>query len=100
MKNTFLNKVSAERSVLSIVNARTKGARQLSGLSSAAIQVWSQRLGTVEAGAVTSQLLVLAELCQCLSDRSHETFLPLDPSLENKISAQLEQLRRAVNELP
>lgn len=99
MNNTFLNKVSAERSVLSIINARTKGVQQLTGLSAGAIQVWSQRLGIAESDIVTSQLMALAELCQCLSDRSHETFMPIDSSLENKINAKMEDLRKAVNNL-
>lgn len=100
MTNTFLNKVAAERIVLSIVNARTRGARQLTGLSSAAIQSWSQRLGAVNSNAITGNLLVLAELCQCLSDRSHETFQPLDPSLEHKIKVRIDILQKAVNDLP
>lgn len=99
MTNTFLNKVAAERIVLSIVNSRTRGPRQLTGLSSVAIQSWSQRLGVVNANLITENLMVLAELCQCLSDRSHETFQPLDPSLELKIKTQMDALQKAVNSL-
>ena len=46
MKNTFLNKVAAERAVLRVVNARTSGARQLAGLSWAAIDAWQRAIGT------------------------------------------------------
>ena len=44
MKNTFLNKVAAERAVLRIVNAHTSGVRQLAGLSWVAIDAWQRAI--------------------------------------------------------
>jgi hypothetical protein len=99
MTNSFLNKVSAERSVLSIVNARTSGRMQLTGLSSAAIELWRRKVGTEATKDVVGLLITIAELCQRLSDKSHETFQPLDPELSAKIESHLCTLRNAVARL-
>ena len=100
MTNTFFNKVTAERSVLSVVNSRTTGKQQLTGLSSAAIELWRRKVGTEATNDVVGPLLTLADLCQRLSDRSHETFQPLDPSFATKIDSNLCALRTAVARLP
>jgi hypothetical protein len=100
MTNTFLNKVTAERSVLSVVNERTSGKRQLTGLSSAAIELWRRKVGTEATKDVVGPLATLADLCQCLSDKSHETFQPLDPSFVAKIESHLCTLRVMVARLP
>ena len=100
MTNSFLNRVSAERSVLSVVNARTSGRMQLTGLSSAAIDLWRRKLGTEVTKDVMGPLAALAQLCQRLSDRSHETFQPIDASLSAKIESHLCVLRDAVRRLP
>lgn len=100
MSNSFLNKVTAERSVLSVVNARTSGKRQLAGLSSAAIELWRRKVGTEATKDVVGPLVILADLCQRLSDRSHETFQPLDPSFAATIESNLCILRTAVAQLP
>jgi len=99
MTNSFLNKVTAERSVLSVVNARTPGTLQLTGLSSAAIELWRRKIGTEATKDVAEPLIVLAELCQRLSDRSHETFQSLDTSLAERIELQLCVLKDAVANL-
>lgn len=96
MTNSFLNKVTAERSVLSIVNARTPGKRQLTGLSSAAINLWCRKVGIEVTKDVVGPLVTLADLCQRLSDRSHETFQSIDPSFAEKIESHLCILRTAV----
>ena len=96
MTNSFLNKVSAERTVLSVVNAQTSGRLQLTGLSSAAINLWRSKVGTEITKDVTEPLIVLAELCQRLSDRSHETFQHIDASLSAKIESHLVDLKHAV----
>lgn len=96
MTNSFLNKVSAERGVLSVINARTKGNRQLTGLSSAAIDLWRRKVGIEATKDVAGKLVVLAELCQRLSDRSHETFQPLDSTLAERIESELSTLRTLV----
>lgn len=96
MTNSFLNKVSAERTVLSVVNAQTSGRLQLTGLSSAAINLWRSKVGTEITKDVIEPLIALAELCQRLSDRSHETFQPIDASLSEKIESHLFALRNTV----
>lgn len=96
MTNSFLNKVSAERTVLTIVNVRTSGRLQLTGLSSAAIDLWRSKIGTETTKEVAGPLIALAELCQRLSDRSHETFQPIDASLSAKIESCLFALKHAV----
>lgn len=96
MTNSFLNKVSAERRVLYVVNAKTPGKRQLTGLSSAAVDLWRRKVGSEITADVAEPLTVLADLCQLLSDRSHETFQPIDISLSEKIEFQMSVLRDAV----
>ncbi|HET7832393.1 MAG TPA: hypothetical protein VFK88_05460 [Gallionella sp.] len=100
MTNSFLNKVSAERRVLSVVNTKTPGWRQLTGLSSAAIDLWRRKVGSELTADVASSLIALADLCQLLSDRSHETFQPIDISLSEKIESQMSILRDAVARIP
>lgn len=96
MTNSFLNKVSAERTVLTVVNARTSGRLQLTGLSSAAINLWRSKVGAEVTKDVVEPLMALAELCQRLSDRSHETFQSIDVSLSAKIESHLFALKHAV----
>lgn len=100
MTNSFLNKISAERRVLSVVNARTPGRRQLTGLSSAAIELWRRKVGSEITADVATPLIALADLCQLLSDRSHETFQPIDISLSEKIESHISILRIAVARMP
>lgn len=99
MTNSFLNKVEAERRVLSVVNARTHGSRQLTGLSSAAINLWRRKVGTELTAEVATPLVALADLCQLLSDRSHETFQPIDTELSEKIESHMSILRDAVSRM-
>lgn len=100
MTNSFLNKVSAERRVLSVVNATTPGRRQLTGLSSPAIDLWRRKVGFEITADVATPLIALADLCQLLSDRSHETFQPIDVALSAKIESHLSILRDAVARIP
>lgn len=96
MSNSFLNKVSAERRVLSVVNTKTPGKHQLTGLSSAAIALWRRKVGTSQTEDVVAPLIALADLCQLLSDRSHEIFEPIDSSLLGEIESHMSVLREAV----
>lgn len=100
MTNSFLNKVTVERRVLAVVNARTAGSRQLMGLSSAAIDLWRRKVGSDVTADVITPLIVLADLCKLLSDRSHETFQPIDSSLSEKIESHMSILRNAVARIP
>lgn len=99
MANSFLNKVSAERRVLSVVNARFQGSEQLAGLSRSAIDLWQRTVGTRASDDVVAKLMVLAELCQSLSDRSHESFKPLNRAVEERLEAELLALKTAVRQL-
>lgn len=92
MTNTFLSKVRAERKVLSVINTLTPGTRQLTGLSSAAIEVWRQNAGIPAADRIANQLVDLAVLCQSLSDRSNESFNSLDPALHERIDEKVREL--------
>ena len=92
MKNTFLNRVSAERKVLKIVNTLFSGNLQLAGLSQAALLRWESAVGQSRVANVLPLLTDLAEQCQRLSDRSNETFMPIEEMQAIKIAEQLEVL--------
>jgi hypothetical protein len=92
MKNTFLNRVSAERKVLEVVNTLFPGNLQLAGLSQAALLRWESVAGQSRVANVLPILMDLAERCQRLSDRSNETFMPVEKEQANKIADQLEVL--------
>lgn len=92
MKNTFLNRVSAERRVLKAVNTIFSGKQQLAGLSQAALLRWESVVGQSRAADVLPLLTELAEQCQRLSDRSNETFLPVEKEQAIKINEQLDIL--------
>jgi hypothetical protein len=94
MKNTFLNKVSAERRVLSVVNESLSRSQQLTGLSTAAISRWRAIVGLERTRSVSHILVVIAEQCQRLSDRSNETFMPIEEADSEKITKQLLVLKR------
>jgi hypothetical protein len=92
MNRSFLSKVSAERKVLSIVNRYTPGRKQLAGLSATAIEAWHRGAERPAMEAVVRELRALSDSCQRLSDRSHETFQPLAPGLEDVIESGLSLL--------
>jgi hypothetical protein len=100
MKNTFLNRVSAERKVLKVVNASFKGSLQLAGLSQAALLRWESVVGHSRVANVLPLLTGLAEQCQRLSDRSNETFMPIEEEQANKITEQLEVLALELSKCP
>ena len=98
MANSFMNKVSAERRVLSVVNARFRGDEQLAGLSKSAIDLCQRNVGAQATNDVVETLIILADLCQSLSDRSHESFRPLNPAVEERLEAALIALDTAVHQ--
>ena len=98
MANSFMSKVAAERCVLSIVNARFRGTEQLAGLSKSAIDLWQRTVGDRATEQVIAALVVLAELCQSLSDRSHESFKPLNPAVGQALDTALIALDAAVHQ--
>ena len=94
MTNTFLNRVTAERRVLTVVNTQLSSDYQLTGLSSAAITRWRTIIGLEKTRTVYSILVNLAEHCQRLSDRSNETFMPIESENSAKIESQLIMLKQ------
>jgi|TARA_B100001540_G_C15816709_1_gene647928 hypothetical protein len=99
MKNTFLNRVSAERKVLRVVNKSVPRALQLTGLSSAAIGLWRGKIGFDRTHSIYPVLVNLAEGCQRLSDRSNETFLPLENQDAEAIERELKNLECEIGKL-
>lgn len=93
MTNTFISKVLAERKVLEIVNSCYSGELQLPGLSSSAIESWRCKVALPANHPLIESLVTLGSLTQTLSNRSNESFAPLDPSTEPEI-------RRKIAELP
>lgn len=91
--NSFVNKVNAERAVLTIVNTHTSRNKQLAGLSWVAIDAWQRANQTVGTNPVINELKEISDLCQRLSDRSHETFEPLDASLVSVIASRMQSLK-------
>jgi len=92
MKNTFQSKVTAERAVLKVVNTYTSGGKQLGGLSLVAIDAWQRTSGAIGTSDVVRDLKEISDLCQRLSDRSHETFESLDDSLAEPIEVRIRAL--------
>lgn len=97
MKNTFLNKVAAERAVLRVVNAHTSGTRQLAGLSWVAIEEWQRTISMAGSQQLVNELKTLSDLCQRLSDRSHETFQPMDPAIADLIDSRIRSLEKLID---
>lgn len=93
MSNTFLNRVAAERKVLKAVNDQFPGDEQLAGLSHAAIFRWQSEVGQSRVANLVPLLTELAEKCQRLSDRSNETFMPVELEQAINIEVQLETLK-------
>lgn len=94
--NTFINKVVAERQVLDIVNRAFFGKLQLTGLSSSAIESWRSKVALSENHPLIKSLVALGMLTQTLSNRSNESFTPLDPNVEPEIERILGDLPRAL----
>ncbi len=86
--NSFLRKVEAERSVLSIVNKYTKGKEQLTGLSGLAISKWCSINSVSEDNSVPKSLHILGDLCNSLSDRSNESFVKIPTERICKIKGE------------
>ena len=96
MNNTFLTRVAAERQVLKVVNEELSQSNQLTGLSKAAIRLWCEKMGYVKHSPLISHLFTIGKHCQRLSDRSHETFSPLDASTAEQIQIGIIRLRESL----
>lgn len=93
MTNTFISKVLAERQVLEIVNRTYSGDLQLPGLSSAAIESWRSKVGLPAIHPLIESLIALGILTQTLSNRSNESFTPLNPGAEQEINRRMVELK-------
>lgn len=98
MSNSFLNKVEAERSALSVVNSAYRSGLQLSGLSLAAIESWQKKVSLPASHQIIETLLALGEVAQTLSNRSNESFAPLSASVKTKLDQLMDDLRGAVED--
>ena len=98
MKNSFVNRVSAERAILRVVNGHYGRARQLSGLSWVAIENWRDNVNLPASCELVNELKALSDECQRLSDRSHETFSELDDEINGRIMKRLELLETAIQD--
>lgn len=96
MSNTFLNKVVAERTALAIINRRYSGNRQLSGLSSSAIEQWRSKISLPTSHQLVQTLLDLGEIAQTLSNKSNESFTPLRADVQAKLDQLVAQLTAQV----
>lgn len=100
MSNTFLNKVAAERAALAVVNRRWSGARQLPGLSSAAIEQWRGKVFLPVDHRVVLSLIEIGRIAQTLSNKSNESFTSLSPEVKATLDLLLEDLAAAICDVP
>lgn len=96
MTNTFISKVLAEREILGIVNSAYGNDLQLSGLSSAAIESWRDRVGLPGSHLLIGTLRSLGGLTQTLSNRSNESFTPFHPNTAPEIRRKVSELQALV----
>lgn len=99
MSNTFLSKVTAERAALAVVNQSYPGNRQLSGISSAAIEQWRNKMSLPVSHQVVQALLKIGDVAQTLSNKSNESFTPLTTEVKTRLDQLMEELTAAVNVL-
>jgi len=101
MTNSFFNRVEAERAILAVVNRSFMSKAQLAGLSSGALENWRSRSGLEQETQQTLMAILreLGDACQRLSDRSHETFAPLEKEVEQRLSIGIDALKAALSGL-
>lgn len=96
MSNTFLSKVAVERTVLAVINRSFSGHRQLSGLSLPAIEQWRSKVALPAGHPLLRNLERLGELAQTLSNKSNESFTPLNADVKATLDHLIEQLAAQV----
>ena len=99
MKNTFGNRVATERRVLTAINSRVGCDQQLAGLSRPAIYLWAAGMNGNVGDKFIQRLLEIGELCQSISDRSHEAFIPLSPGIVQELEKVIGYLESEVETL-
>ena len=100
MSNTFLSKVVAERAALAVVNRQYSGNRQLSGLSSASIEQWRNKVSLPVTHGVVQTLVKIGAIAQTLSNKSNESFTPLTTEVKATLDQLMEELAATVKVLP
>jgi hypothetical protein len=96
LSNSFISKVLAEREILRLINRAYAGELQLTGLSSSAIDSWRGRVALPSSHPLIESLLTLGKLTQALSNRSNESFVPVDPDAVPEILRRVAELPSAI----
>jgi hypothetical protein len=99
LSNTFLSKVVAERAALAVINRSYSGNRQLTGLSSPAIEQWRSKVALPAGHLLVQTLVRLGDVAQTLSNKSNESFMPLTDEVKVKLDQLMEQLAAQVKAL-
>ncbi len=92
MSKKFLNKVTAERAVLSAVNNHYKELVELDGLTRISIKSWAAINKIEDTDNRVHTLLSLSELCHKMSDRSQESFESIDESVMEEVLQTIPKL--------
>lgn len=92
MSKKFLNKVAAERVILSAINNHYIKFSELEGLTSISIKSWAIKNKISDNDNRVKTLLSLSELCHKMSDRSQESFESIDESVMNEVMLTIPQL--------
>lgn len=92
MSEKFLNKVTAERAVLSAVNNHYTYLQELEGLTSIAIKAWAAKNKIEDSDDRVITLISLSELCHKMSDRSQESFKSIDESVMEEVLRTIPKL--------
>ena len=92
-----MSKVVAERAALAVVNRRYSGNSQLSGVSSAAIEQWRNKVSLPVTHHVVQTLVTIGAVAQALSNKSNESFTPLTTDVKATLDQLMEELAATVN---
>lgn len=86
MRNKFINRVQAERLILSTVNKNKEIKVQLNGLSKAAIFDWSARNKISNESELFQIIIKASEMTHSLADVSNEVFNEEEEDISKKIN--------------
>ena len=92
MSKKFLNKVTAERTVLSAINNHYVDYEALQGLTKISIKSWIQNNKIEPHDARINLLFRISDLCQTMSDRSQESFESIDSKVMDKVNKNIPKL--------
>lgn len=92
MSIKFLNKITAERAVLSAVNNHYIKFYALEGLTKKSINYWANKNNIQSDDHRIETLLFISELCHKMSDRSQESFESIDESIMSEVKLTIPKL--------